>query len=665
MNGQLPIVLLQRRFHQEFGAFLKHEIKRFVQEEGGYLIGKFLGEFIEVHGFYHDKLADRTVGDIKLSSEAYDEASQLVGDLNKSGNPNLSIIGTWHTHPPGYGVRYSSIDVDTLFVDRMVLNALDPGEYQSPQIHMIISGYEFEEMAVYTLSLRNEHRLVKMEGSLIDKHILTLPANKSQGILVNYEKKKYFSISNSSLQFSIRQKKLIGFWRLCDPEKLNLKWEAIFVENFLRNILNSQDGEENHTDIYTYCRLIPESDDKISIQRYEFTNPGQRTPFFFESLHVVPEDVSFSINLESAHPEGQSINCEISSTSRISDLTKQVQEKLGLYSPPVLWTLLKPESVQYFKKFAKVDEFGKTFLPDDLNIFSVLKRRATQETPIYWESTSLNPQIVRQLRLYRFEQMGYQLETLAQSHVLIAGLGILGCEIASLLGTLNVGQFTLLDNGRIDWVNIYRQSLYKVPNVGELKVDAASRYLEELGSQVNPLSWSIPSTLITDVISATRILVDMYTLIQDVDIVIGSLDSFSTRAVLQVLCRILQKPFLSASLDYLPSLAITQGSVTSFHPASGRCYGCGSNINTQVDRGACTHAPIEFPKIVGGIATKVAVDILSEEVENQAIEYKIYNDYRIEKTNLGHNAKGCKLCSIAKETEKKIFIPRIIHWLLK
>ncbi|MCP4604859.1 MAG: ThiF family adenylyltransferase [Proteobacteria bacterium] len=664
----LPTVVLTDEFSNSFDRFLREELKSFVQEEGGYLIGRFLGKTVEIHDFYHDVRADRTVGDIKLSTEAFDKATELA---QGRGDMGLAVSGTWHTHPPMFGVGYSRTDVETLFVDRMMVNSFDPSDYGMPQIHLILSGRGFDRRAAYTLCIDAELGLEKVSAALVRADELRLAPDCRFGFVFEPPKMgwRYFVLSRRALVYGLKRGQLQGFWRWCDPQGSNLGWELLFIENFIRNVQEMERQKPGVADAvpdsFVYHRLVPQAGgDMVLCEQYRFRNTRSRGRVHFRALQMVREEKPFSLMLENAHPEGQAVSCDVSTGETVAGLMAQVERKLALGSAPVLWTMLTPDEARRFQKKVKVDRFGKVYLPEDALVSEVLKQRVTPETPIYWESTELNPRLVRRLRTYRFEQMGYDVEALSKRRVLVAGVGLLGCEIAHHLGVLGVGKLALLDNGRVDWVNIYRQSLYRQCDVGSPKVEAAARVLQEMGCEVDALEWSIPSVLVADVQQASGVLARLYDLVQEADVVVGALDSFSTRAVLQVMCRVHGVPFLAASLDYVPALAMTQGSISFYHPETGRCYGCGSDIKTQIDRGACTNTPLEFPKIVGGLAAKVLVDFLNLDQEVKPLEYRIYHDYRIELKELGRGARHCVLCDMSVNVDRVGLVSRIVDWLI-
>ena len=73
-------------------------------------------------------------------------------------------------------------------------------------------------------------------------------------------------------------------------------------------------------------------------------------------------------------------------------------------------------------------------------------------------------------------------ERLLDSHVLIVGMGGLGCPAAMYLAAAGVGKLTLVDPDVIDLTNLQRQVAFSTDDIGQFKVDAAAARI----SAINP-----------------------------------------------------------------------------------------------------------------------------------------------------------------------------------
>lgn len=68
-------------------------------------------------------------------------------------------------------------------------------------------------------------------------------------------------------------------------------------------------------------------------------------------------------------------------------------------------------------------------------------------------------------------------ERIGKGHVLIVGLGGLGCPAALYLAGAGIGHLTLVDGDEVDTSNLHRQTLYTQADVGKPKASVAQRRL--------------------------------------------------------------------------------------------------------------------------------------------------------------------------------------------
>lgn len=73
---------------------------------------------------------------------------------------------------------------------------------------------------------------------------------------------------------------------------------------------------------------------------------------------------------------------------------------------------------------------------------------------------------------------------IADSSVLIAGVGGLGCNVAEILTRAGVGKLILIDNGIIKASNLNRQILFDVSDIGKPKVDIANQKLQAINPEL-------------------------------------------------------------------------------------------------------------------------------------------------------------------------------------
>ena len=107
---------------------------------------------------------------------------------------------------------------------------------------------------------------------------------------------------------------------------------------------------------------------------------------------------------------------------------------------------------------------------------------------------------------------------LSKSHVLIVGIGGLGCPAAQYLAGSGIGTLILNDFDCVDESNLSRQVLFEADTVGELKVEAAKRRLQ----LINP---DLSITCFSDRLDQSKLL----SVIESVSVVIDATDNFTSR----------------------------------------------------------------------------------------------------------------------------------------
>jgi bacteriocin biosynthesis cyclodehydratase domain-containing protein len=125
----------------------------------------------------------------------------------------------------------------------------------------------------------------------------------------------------------------------------------------------------------------------------------------------------------------------------------------------------------------------------------------------------------RQLRYFGDLELGRPRAALQRqlcdAHVAILGLGGLGSWALQALACVGVGRITAVDFDHVDLSNLSRQSIYRMEDIGRLKVDCAAEWLTAFAPSVQfarrPIRLTGPH-LIADVV-------------RDADLVLGLVDS--------------------------------------------------------------------------------------------------------------------------------------------
>src|SRR4030043_796967 len=92
----------------------------------------------------------------------------------------------------------------------------------------------------------------------------------------------------------------------------------------------------------------------------------------------------------------------------------------------------------------------------------------------------------RQLIIPDFGEEGQR--KLKDSHVVVVGLGGLGCASATYLTAAGVGHITLVDIDVVELSDLNRQVLYWEDDIGEKKVLVAQRKLSKLNPTIEIIS---------------------------------------------------------------------------------------------------------------------------------------------------------------------------------
>ena len=160
----------------------------------------------------------------------------------------------------------------------------------------------------------------------------------------------------------------------------------------------------------------------------------------------------------------------------------------------------------------------------------------------------------RHMQLPGFSEAGQR--KLKQSHILIIGMGGLGCPAAQYLAAAGIGQLTLIDGDEVSLSNLQRQILFSESDIGHSKAEAAGARLQSLNSDIDIRTIAQPLTL--DNAPA---------LIEVADIVIDCTDNFHTRYLINDLCSHYATPWVYSSvLGFAGQLAL-------FDPAHS-CFRC-------------------------------------------------------------------------------------------
>lgn len=126
---------------------------------------------------------------------------------------------------------------------------------------------------------------------------------------------------------------------------------------------------------------------------------------------------------------------------------------------------------------------------------------------------------------------------LAESRVLIVGVGGLGSPIAIYLAGAGVGTIGLMDDDVVSLSNLQRQVLYEEAQIGKPKALCAQQRLHALNSDITVHAYKEK----LNAGNARRI-------ISDYDIVVDGTDNFQTRFLISDVCEEFGKPYVYGAI---------------------------------------------------------------------------------------------------------------------
>jgi len=179
--------------------------------------------------------------------------------------------------------------------------------------------------------------------------------------------------------------------------------------------------------------------------------------------------------------------------------------------------------------------------------------RAQPAPPLLDERQTLRYQ--RHLAIPEIGERGQQ--RLLASRVLVVGVGGLGSPVALYLAAAGVGTLGLVDPDAVDLSNLQRQVLHTTARVGTPKVESARTALEELNPDLELRALREPFAE-----------GNARALVQGFDLVVGCVDNFAARYLLNDTCHSLGTPLVDGAV------AGFEGRVTVYVPGRGPCYRC-------------------------------------------------------------------------------------------
>ena len=147
-------------------------------------------------------------------------------------------------------------------------------------------------------------------------------------------------------------------------------------------------------------------------------------------------------------------------------------------------------------------------------------------------------------------------EKLKLANVLIVGCGGIGCTVAELLARAGVGKITLIDADHIEISNLQRQIAFTQSDIGFYKSEILAKRLVQINPHIR-VEHHVAKLDETNAIS----------LISEQDLVLDGCDNFTTRYLVNQICKQLNVALISASaIGFQGQLFMVEG--------DSACYNC-------------------------------------------------------------------------------------------
>jgi len=164
----------------------------------------------------------------------------------------------------------------------------------------------------------------------------------------------------------------------------------------------------------------------------------------------------------------------------------------------------------------------------------------------------------RYLRHVLLEEVGEEGQLkLKHAKVLVIGAGGLGCPVLQYLTAAGVGKLGIIDDDLVDNSNLQRQILFSEKDVGELKIRAAKKRLQQMNSNIKII---IYNTRLTKK--------NALHLFSKYDIIVDGSDNFSTKYLANDAAVLANKPLVFGSIFKF------EGQVSVFNYQNGPTYRC-------------------------------------------------------------------------------------------
>lgn len=198
---------------------------------------------------------------------------------------------------------------------------------------------------------------------------------------------------------------------------------------------------------------------------------------------------------------------------------------------------------------------------------------------------------------------------LRNSKILVVGAGGLGSAILPYLAAAGVGQLGIIDGDRIEASNLPRQVIYSESQIGSLKAEVASRYLQNRYPELKLLTYT---SFLNDT-NASEIICNF-------DLLIDATDDIPTRHLIDEVCFAVGIPWIYGSIHQF------EGQVSVFNYNNGPTY---RDLFPTQSRSVinCSEAGVLGPTVglIGMLQANEALKIIGGFGTNLSGKLLIYN----------------------------------------
>ncbi len=257
---------------------------------------------------------------------------------------------------------------------------------------------------------------------------------------------------------------------------------------------------------------------------------------------------------------------------------------------------------------------------DDKRVTGDGKLDSSHPSPLTSHSERYNRNIL-------VEQVGEEGQIkLSNAKVLVCGAGGLGSTVLANLASVGIGTIGVVDNDVLELSNLNRQYIHKFENIGRVKVESATKWIEEFNPETNVKTYQI------------RLDEENYKgIVEEYDLIVDCFDSFKSKFLLNKIAVETGKTLIHGGVTEF------YGQVTTIVPKKTACLKCilpddgGYVIKGVLSPAVSAIASFEAMEVV-----KVILNI-GEILENRLL---CYDGLKMQTKiiNLAKNP-NCKLCN--------------------